>query len=95
MKHRFRNYMKKGWTVVEVNRKNLYGWNPSSTTQSLDEKIGNQRHYLEMCRWCGDTFQEGTWAATMHAFNGNDRPGLKRFAFKNPKHATLFTIKWL
>ena len=82
--------MRQGWTVVKVPRKNLHGLGTATT-----EKIGNQKHYREICDWCGKNFGDGTWVATIHAFNGEDKPGTKRFAFKHPKHATLFTIKWL
>lgn len=93
MKFRFRNYMRKGWEVVEVPRANLYGWDPSN--MNTEEKIGNQNHYREMCKWCSERFQQGTWVATIHAFSGTDRPGVKRFAFKTAKHATLFRMQWL
>lgn len=90
MKFRFRNYVRQGWTVVEVPRQNLYDYN-----QHTQEEFGNRKHYQEICEWCAKNFSAGTWVATIHAFSGTDKPGTKRFAFKHPKHATLFTIKWL
>lgn len=90
MKHRFRNYVRHGWTVVEVPRQNLYDYN-----QHTQEDFGNRKHYQEICKWCAKNFGDGSWVATIHAFSGTDKPGLKRFAFKSPKHAMLFTIKWL
>ena len=87
--------MRMGWEVVEVPRKNLHGWDPSHIRHSSEEKIGNQKHYQELCKWCGENFKPGTWAATIHAFSGADKPGIKRFAFKTPSHATLFRMKWL
>lgn len=90
MKFRFRNYVRQGWTVVEVPRQNLYEYD-----QYSQEDFGNRKHYQDICRWCAENFKDGSWVATIHAFSGTDRPGVKRFAFKHPKHATLFTIKWL
>lgn len=95
MKHRFRNYMRLGWEVVEVPRRNLYGYTPYSGYSYTEEKLGNQKHYRELCEWCGKNFKQGTWTATIHAFSGTDKPGIKRFAFKTPSHATLFRMKWL
>lgn len=88
MKHRFRHYARNGWTVVEVPRANLYDVDKS-------EKFGNEKHYQDISNWCAKTLPQGTWVGTKHAFSGTDKPGTKRFAFKHPKYATLFTLKWL
>lgn len=90
MKHRFRNYVRQGWTVVEVPRQNLYDWD----SQHTEAVFGNQKHYRDICAWCAKSFGDGAWVATMHPPNTLRETGVKRFAFKHPKHAMLFTIKW-
>lgn len=83
MKKRFRHYKRRGWEIVEIGRANLY-----KLYEDID--FGNHRHYVDMRTWCNDTFPKDSWEATI------DRTvnGKKRFAFANPKYATLFRMKW-
>lgn len=84
MKKRFRNYVRNGWDVVVVGRTNLY------KLYEDDGEFGNHRHYKEMRTWCNDTFPKGSWQATLD----NGTSGLKKFAFKEGKFATMFRLKW-
>ena len=84
MKKRFRHYARGGWTVVEVARANLYEWDGNG------EGFGNERHYKEMRTWCNDRLPKDAWKATIYPTNG-----VKKFAFQQPKHATMFRLKWL
>lgn len=83
MKRRFRYYARQGWEVVEVDRANLYDWSEDAVD------FGNARHYKEMHNWCAKHVPQGVWASTITV---ND--GIKKFAFKNPKYATLFRLHW-
>ena len=83
MKKRFRYYARHGWDVVEVNRANLYKYKE-------DGEFGNKRHYVDMRTWCNDTFPKDSWEATLDIGNR----GIKKFAFKEGKFATMFRLKW-
>ena len=92
MKFRFRNYVRQGWEVVEVPRTNLYNWNIDNT----EAKIGNRKHYQDICNWCAKNFKDGNWVSTIHNSDAAGKNvGIKRFAFRNAKHATLFRMQWL
>lgn len=84
MKKRFRYYARHGWDVVEVKRANLY------KLQEDDGEFGNRRHYDEMRLWCSKTFPKDSWQATIDA----SYAGVKKFAFKEGKFATMFRLKW-
>jgi hypothetical protein len=84
MKRRFRFYARKGWEVVEVSRANLYKWSED------DVDFGDTRHYKEIRTWCNDRFPKDSWEGTITHYNG-----VKKFAFKNPKYATMFRLQWL
>lgn len=87
MKRRFRQCVRGGWEVVEITRANLY-------KLFQEEDWGDERHYKEIRAWCDNTFPKDVWEGTFQPFNINSR-GTKRFAFKHPKHATLFKLKWI
>lgn len=83
MKRRFRYYARQGWEVVEVNRANLYQWDGDG------DDFGNDRHYKEMHSWCNNLLPQDAWTGTII-----HNSGIKKFAFKNPKYATMFRLKW-
>lgn len=83
MKRRFRYYARQGWEVVKVDRANLYKWSEGLTD------FGDDLHYKEMHSWCAEHIPQDVWASTITV---ND--GIKKFAFKNPKYATLFRLQW-
>ena len=83
MKRRFRYYARQGWEVVKIDRANLYKWSESSTD------FGDDLHYKDMYRWCATHVPQDVWASTIIVNNG-----VKKFAFKNPKYATLFRLQW-
>ena len=50
------------------------------------------RTYREMRAWCKNTFPKDTWEgkSTSDIFS----TGPKKFVFKRPSDATMFTLKW-
>ena len=48
--------------------------------------------YREMRTWCNNTFAKDTWEgkSTSDIFSA----GPKKFVFKRPSDATMFTLKW-
>lgn len=84
MKKRFRFYARNGWEVVEVDRANLWQWD------SDDKGFGNERHYKDMRSWCNQRLPKDSWEGTLGGANG-----VKKFAFRHPKHATMFRLQWL
>lgn len=89
MKKRFRYFVRKGWKVVEVPRKNLYDY------ENDPVNFGNTKHYLEIRKWCDNMFPKDTWEGTLHSDNTMSHPGVKRFAFREHKYASMFILKWL
>ena len=92
VKHSFRNLLRKDkWTVVAI---------PAIVEDSYlqsaryYETAKNDEAYVLMRTWCEQTFDQGMFASTMNSQYGSDKPGLKRFAFKNPSDATYFRLKW-
>jgi hypothetical protein len=73
------------WTHIHVPRKNLYLWSPSQPI----EYFGNQFHVMKMTDWCANIFEKDVWVYRM----ADD--GSKQFSFRDPKDATLFSIRWL
>jgi len=84
MKKRFRYYARNGWEVVEVDRANLYRW------EDTGNSFGNDHHYNDMRTWCNQRLPKNVWEGTLGGSSG-----VKKFAFKNPKHATMFRMQWL
>ena len=84
MKKRFRHYARHGWDVVKIDRANLY------KLYEDDGDFGNKRHYIDMRSWCNERFPKGSWEATLD-LSGR---GLKKFAFKEGKFATMFRLTW-
>lgn len=77
--------MRQGWTIVAIPK-----------VDNIDYRIdSNAKHFQEMNEWCNKYIPYSAWKSTIHAPSGNLAPGLKRFAFKEPKYATLFALKWL
>lgn len=70
------------WITVQVPRTNLYKWR----THTLS--FGNHVHYEEIYKWCQTYFANCDWTSGV-----NDQ-GIKHFAFKDPKCATLFRLRW-
>ena len=84
MKKRFRHYARNGWEIVEIDRANLWKWDGDG------DGFGNTRHYKDLRSWCHERLPKGSWEATFLKPSG-----LKKFAFQNPKHATMFRLHWL
>lgn len=84
MKKRFRHYARNGWEVVEVSRANLYQWDGDG------QGFGNDRHYQEMQEWCMNRLPKESWQSTLLKSNG-----IKKFAFKAPRYATMFRLQWM
>jgi hypothetical protein len=84
MKRRFRYYFRQGWHSVKVERANL--WN----VQGTESDFGDQAHFDAMNAWCEKSFPKDAWVSRF--FNPM---GGKEFAFKEPKYASWFRLKWL
>lgn len=70
------------WTRIRVPRANLYKW---SVTGS---RFGNEFQYEEMCTWCEDSIPDDGWVSVIAL------DGTKQFYIKDPKHVTMFMLKW-
>ncbi len=79
-----RSALRQGWTKVEVPRTNLFEYNIDG------EYFGNYRHFKIIVDWCLNTYENDTWRARIWP-----QSGVKKFAFKNQKDATMFILKWL
>lgn len=83
MKKRIRKLIRQdNWQVVEIPRANLY-----KLFDNVDE-WGNQKHYKEIRTWCANTFPKNSWEASLGS-------NVKKFVFKEDKHAMLFKLKWI
>ncbi len=85
---RLRSYIREGWHYVEVPKIKsdwgFYGIN----------NMHNKKHFHEMRVWCWNNFPEGTWHGRCTDWNSINGNGVKRFVFKEAKHATWFRLKW-
>lgn len=87
MKRNINSFVRQGWHLAEIPRKNLYDFFNS-------DDWGNRKHYEEICSWCKQTFLPGSWRSSLAAPSGTSKPGVKRFVFKNEKDKTLFLLRW-
>ena len=87
MKTRFRKYERSGWAVVEIPRSNLHDWDDHTAI------FGNDHHYHKLQLWCKERCPEGSWVSHKYGSN-HPNSGIKRFAFKEPKFATMFRLQW-
>lgn len=71
------------WTHVILPRTNLYGF----TTKP---SFGNAVHYVEVCDWCNNTLKQ----SDLYRCKIDKATGVKHFWFKNPAHATMFSLRW-
>ena len=88
MKRRLRYYKRKGWHEIEVP-----GLDDGDWYFNLAKK--NEAQFKEIISWCETAFPKAEYAFGLIAQNGTDRPGAKRFYFKDEKHAMWFKLKWL
>jgi hypothetical protein len=81
---------KQGWTPVDVSAMpidwSLAYWNGE---RDNDDRI----HYQEIIEWCDQRVGKENYASTLQ--NGGGAHNVKRFIFKQAKHATMFRLKWL
>lgn len=82
---------KQGWTPVDVDSLEIK-WDMQYWYNDQDNK-DNRVHYKEITEWCDQLIGKGNYASTLQ--NGSIKHNVKRFIFKNPKHATLFRMRWL
>jgi len=95
MKRRFRTYARDGWEIVQVPRVKD-DWHPQRDMRYryCGNSDRNVQHYAEIVKWCEERMDYTQFASTLHATSGTGFAGMKRFAFKNKKHATMFRLKW-
>jgi hypothetical protein len=86
-RRRFRTYIRDGWHIVDVPRKNLYDY-----TRSKD--WGNSKHYKEIRTWCEQQFVDGNWDSRIFSSAGSSKPGVKQFAFKHQEDLLMFMLMW-
>lgn len=79
---------KQGWIPVDVDALKL-----KSNTPYQQNDDDNANHYKEILEWCNRFVGKGNYLGVMQY--GSERHNVKRFIFKNPKHATMFRLKWL
>lgn len=77
---------KHGWSPVDVDSMNITRNWPSDESHNYD-------HYNQIKEWCDQTVGQENYVATLQAVGA--RHMVKRFIFKNAKHATLFRMRWL
>ena len=82
---------KHGWTPVDVDALEVK-WDYNFWYNNQDN-IDNRGHYKEIVEWCDRVAGPGNYASTLQ--NGGAGHNVKRFIFKQAKHATMFRLKWL
>lgn len=80
---------KHGWTAVDVKRMEI-DWSSAWHTM-LDSQ--DKSHYHQIKEWCDTVVGRENYVSTLQ--DGSSRDQVKRFVFKNAKHATMFRLKWL
>ena len=86
-RRRFRTYIRQGWHIVDVPRKNLYDYRRS-------KDWGNARHYNKIRDWCEQHFSSADWDSRIFADAGSSKPGVKQFAFKHQEDLLMFKLMW-
>jgi hypothetical protein len=83
---------KQGWTPVDVGALPIDWSCLAFWTGERDKR--DLVHYQEMVEWCDHRVGRENYACTLQRGGGGDH-NVKRFRFKQAKHATLFRLKWL
>lgn len=95
MKKRFRKMVREGWTVIQLDRANLWNW---SKDKDIDLAWGDGAHYRQIRTWCNSTFAKDEWEGRMLQNtwwkDTSNTVVTKEFAFKNEQDATVFVLKW-
>jgi hypothetical protein len=81
---------KQGWTPVDVSAMPI-DWSLAYWNGERDNR--DRVHYQEMVEWCDQRVGRENYACTLQ--KGGGEHNVKRFIFKQAKHATLFRLKWL
>lgn len=93
MKKRFRKYVRKGWHLAQVERKNLWNFNKSRTDK---EQWGDEEHYRHLRAWCARTFAKNSWEGRLmpNAQWATGEPVTKEFVFAHERDKLMFMLKW-
>jgi hypothetical protein len=82
---------KHGWTPVDVDALEIV-WDKSFVYYTGGNK-DNRNHYRDIIEWCDQRIGKENYASTLQ--KGGGAHNVKRFIFKQAKHATMFRLKWL
>jgi hypothetical protein len=93
MKKRFRKYVREGWYLAQVERKNLWNFNKG---RSDKEQWGDEEHYRHLRAWCAKTFAKNSWEGRLlpNAHWATGEPVTKEFVFAHERDKLMFMLKW-